>query len=185
LNDQDRLSVLLYGKQTDRAAASQRFRGHNYIFNQMFGAHTSIPTFLANQHTVASVEDAQAYVARLVGVEGKLDVLRQLSENSTFEGLMPPRHIYDYVLSDCQNLLAGAPFGDGATDSPMWANAQTKIDRLNADDATKARLKTEARSALVSHVKPAYARLIASMENQQAEARITDGVWALRDGEAY
>jgi uncharacterized protein (DUF885 family) len=185
LNPQDRLSVQLFGKQTDRAVAAARFTGHTYLFNQMFGTHTSIPTFLANQHAVATLEDAQAYITRLEGVGRKLDTHRLRSEASAAAGLTPPKHIYDYVLSDCRNLLAGAPFGDGATDAPMWASAQAKINGLTVDDATKSRLKAQARSVLLSSVKPAYERLITSLESQQASARTTDGVWALRDGEAY
>jgi uncharacterized protein (DUF885 family) len=185
LGAQDRLSVRLFGKQTDRAVASGRFISHTYLFNQMFGTHTGIPTFLANQHAVASLSDAQAYIARLEGAGAKLDTHRQRSEASAAAGLTPPKHIYDYVLSDCRNLLAGAPFTEGGTDAPMWASAQAKINSLSVDDATKTRLKAEARSALLSSVKPAYERLIASLETQKAAARTTDGVWALRDGEAY
>ena len=185
LNPQDRLSVRLFAKQTDRAVAASGFIGHTYLFNQMFGTHTGIPTFLANQHAVNSFDDALAYVSRLEGVAEKLDTHRQRSEASAAAGLTPPKHIYDYVLSDCRNLLAGAPFNDAASDAPMWASAQAKINGLSVDDATKTRLKAEARGALLEYVKPAYERLIRSLETQKAAARTTDGVWALRDGEAY
>jgi uncharacterized protein (DUF885 family) len=185
LNASDALSVRLFDKITQRTQAGARFRGHAYIFNQMFGAHSGIPTFLANQHKVASVEDAQAYIARLAGIPTKLGTMVDRSNASFARGIMPPKFIYDYVINDSQNLLKGAPFTDGGPDSPMWADAQAKINGLSVDEAIKTRLKNEARTALLAHVKPAYDNLLTAMARQQAGARTTDGVWALPDGAAY
>ena len=185
LNAQDQLSVRLFDKNTQRAQTSAPFRGHAYLFNQMFGAHSGVPTFLANQHKVSSLEDAQAYIARLEGITTKLGTMVERSNASASRGIMPPKFIFDYVINDSQNLLKGAPFTDGGADSPMWADAQAKINGLNTDEATKTRLKNEARTALLAHVKPAYENLLAAMIRQQAGARSTDGVWALPDGEAY
>jgi uncharacterized protein (DUF885 family) len=151
----------------------------------MFGAHSGVPTFLANQHRVQSVEDAQALIARLVGVEKNLGDQVDRSNASAARGITPPKFIYDYVISDSRNLLMGEPFVAGGSDSPMWSSFKGKITTLQADDATKARLLAEGRAALLSHVKPAYEKLIAAMLTQQAAARETDGVWALPDGEAY
>ena len=185
LNAQDQLSVRLFDKNTQRAQTSAPFRGHAYLFNQMFGAHSGVPTFLANQHKVSSLEDAQAYIARLEGITTKLGTMVERSNASASRGIMPPKFIFDYVINDSQNLLKGAPFTDGGADSPMWADAQAKINGLNTDEATKTRLKNEARTALLAHVKPAYENLLAAMIRQQAGTRSTDGVWALPDGEAY
>jgi uncharacterized protein (DUF885 family) len=185
LNPQDQLSVRLYENNFKRARSAEKYRGHAYLFNQMFGAHSGVPTFLANQHKVATVEDAQAYIARLEGVTTKLGTMVDRSDASFARGIMPPRFIYDYVINDSRNLLKGAPFTDGGGDSPMWADAQTKINGLTADDATKSRLKDQARAALLAHVKPAYENLLTAMTRQQVSARSTDGVWALPDGAAY
>jgi uncharacterized protein (DUF885 family) len=185
LNASDALSVRLFERNAKRTQSGAKFRGHGYLFDQMNGAHAGIPTFLANQHKVSSVEDAAAYISRLEGVTAKLGTLVERSNASFARGIMPPKFIYDYVIADCQNLLKGAPFTDGTSDSPMWADAQAKINALTADEATKTRLKGEARAALLAHVKPAYENLIAVMTSQQRGARATDGVWALPDGEAY
>jgi uncharacterized protein (DUF885 family) len=185
LNAQDQLSVRLFEKNTQRMGAGIKFRGHEYLFNQMFGAHSGVPTFLANQHKVASVEDAQAYIARLEGVTTKLGNMVARSNASAARGITPPKFIYDYVISDSQNLLKGAPFTDGGRDSPMWADAQAKINGLSVDEATKSKLKADARAALLAHVKPAYENILTAMASQKASARDTDGVWALPDGAAY
>jgi uncharacterized protein (DUF885 family) len=185
INASDSLSVRLFDKNTKRTQTSAKFRGHAYLFDQMNGAHAGIPTFLANQHKVASVEDAQAYIARLEGVTSKLGTLIERAQASFARGIMPPKFIYDYVINDSENLLKGAPFTDNGRDSPMWADAQAKINALTVDEATKTRLKNQARGALLAHVKPAYENLLSVMATQKAGARTTDGVWALPDGAAY
>jgi uncharacterized protein (DUF885 family) len=186
LGNQDRLSLRLFEAQSARARAALPFAGHTYAFNQMFGVQSSIPTFLANQHRVSDLAGAQAYVARLTGVRAYLGTIVSQSDASFAAGLMPPKFVYDYVLSDCRNLLAGAPFADGAaSDTPIWADFKGKVARLDVDAAARDRLLADARSALMSSVKPAYEALVAAMERQQAGARTTDGVWALPQGEAW
>lgn len=186
LNPTDALSVRLYAKQVRRARAAFAFNNHSYPFNQMFGAQSGVPTFLANTHRVASVEDAEAYVARLEGIEGYLGTIIEESDAAAARGLGPPRFVYDYVLSDCRNLLAGAPFTEGAsTPSPMWTDFRTKVEALEADAGIKQRLLAAGEAALKQKAGPTYQRMVASMEAQQANARTTDGVWALPDGEAY
>jgi uncharacterized protein (DUF885 family) len=185
LNASDQLSVRLANKNLERAKAAAPFRLHGHVFSKMFGAHTGIPVFLANQHKVTSVDDAQAYIARLEGVSTKLGTLVERSQMAAARGITPSKFIFDYVINDSSNLLKGAPFTEGGSDSPMWVDAQAKINGLSVDEATKTRLKNDARSALLAHVKPAYENLLRVMTTQQATARTTDGVWALPDGEAY
>jgi len=185
LNQTDALSVRLFDKLTQNAKANAPYRGHAYVFDQHNGAQSGIPTFLANNHSVANLEDAQAYIARLEAMPEKVGGLLARSADSAAKGITPPRHLYDFVLSNCQNLLAGAPFTETGKDSVFWSDIKGKIDKTTLDTATKDRLKAQARAALMDKVKPAYEAIIAEMTKQQAKARTTDGVWALPDGEAY
>lgn len=185
LGETDRLSVRLFDKLTRQAQAHVPFRNHGYLFDQMNGAQSAIPTFLANNHSVNSLEDAEAYISRLETLPEKVAELLERSYAAAGRGITPPRHIYDFVISDCRNLLAGAPFADGGQASVLWNDIQTKIDRTTLDGPTKARLKDQAKKALLAKVKPAYEAIITEMSRQQASARTTDGVWALPDGEAY
>ena len=185
LNPTDALSVRLFDKLTQNAQANAPYRGHAYVFDQHNGAQSGIPTFLANNHTVANLEDAQAYIARLESMPEKVGGLLARSAASAARGITPPRHLYALVLSNCTNLLAGAPFTETGKDSVFWSDIRGKIDKTSLDAATKERLKAQARAALLNKVKPAYEAIIAEMTKQQATARTTDGVWALPDGEAY
>jgi uncharacterized protein (DUF885 family) len=179
-----KLSWRMYELGLRRRQEDRPWRGHAYQFNQMFGAQSQTPAFLINQHRVDAVADAEAYVARLQGMRDYLGAIVARSETSAARGLMPPRFVYDYVLSDARNVIAGAPFGEGP-DSPIWADFKAKVGALSAADAEKSALLDSGRAALATSVKPAYDEIIAAMARQQAQAGSDDGVWRFADGAEY
>lgn len=181
---QDRLSYALFEKRLARSQAQAPFRLHSYPFNQMFGVQAGIPSFLINQHRVGSVADAEAYIERLEGVAAYLGGTLARSTRAQAQGVLPPRFVYDYVLSDCANVITGAPFTEGA-DSPLRADFVSKVTALGLADADAQRLIAAADSALRGSVLPAYREAIATLTAQQAAAGMDDGVWRLPDGEAY
>lgn len=184
LSDDAKLSYRLYEKSAQDGQEDLRWTDYQYRFNQMFGAQSSGVAFLIGQHQVASVSDAEAYVSRLRNLGARVDQTIARSNESAARGLMPPRFVYDYVLQDSRNIITGGPFGTGA-DSPLWADAKTKIGALQASDAEKQALLSAASAALTENVKPAYDRLIAALTAQQARAGTDDGVWRLPNGAEY
>lgn len=184
LSDDAKLSYRLYEKSAQDGQEDLRWTDYQYRFNQMFGAQSSGVAFLISQHQVASVSDAEAYVSRLRNLGARVDQTIARSNESAARGLMPPRFVYDYVLQDSRNIITGGPFGTGA-DSPLWADAKTKIGALQASDAEKQALLSAASAALTENLKPAYDRLIAALTAQQARAGTDDGVWRLPNGAEY
>lgn len=187
LDAQGALSFRLFEKQLAREAARAPWRHHAYRFDQMNGAQSDLPAFLINAHQVASVSDAEAYVSRLSRFGEKMDQLLERAAMSAERGIVPPRFVYDYVLRDCRNVIAGAPFTDGEA-SPLWSDLQAKVNALAPETATSAekeRLIAAGRAALVDVVKPAYERAIAALSAQQTRAGEDDGVWRLPDGAAF
>ncbi|NWG52967.1 MAG: DUF885 domain-containing protein [Hydrogenophilaceae bacterium] len=187
LDAQGALSFRLFEKQLEREAARAPWRHHTYRFDQMNGAQSDLPAFLINAHQVASVSDAEAYVSRLSRFGAKMDQLLERAAMSAERGIMPPRFVYEYVLRDCRNVIAGAPFTNGEA-SPLWSDLQAKVNALAPETATSAekeRLIAAGRAALVDVVKPAYERAIAALSAQQTRAGEDDGVWRLPDGAAF
>ncbi|MBI1250679.1 MAG: DUF885 family protein [Alphaproteobacteria bacterium] len=184
LSEDAKLSWRLAEWSLERARAAAPYRLNGYVFDQMNGPHATLPVFLANQHRIDTAADAEAYIARLNGLRPHFAALIQRSEDAAQHGVLPPRFVFDYVLSDCRNILAGAPLGDGP-DTPLWADAQRKINALSISEAEKAALRDGARAALIESVKPAYQDLIAALTAQQARAGTDDGVWRLPDGAGY
>src|SRR5690606_29541759 len=118
-----------------------------YVFNQMQGAQSFLPTFLINFHKVANEADYRAYIARLVEARRAMGQMLELARRNAGDGYRMPRFAYDGVLAEARAVVTGAPFGEGA-DSALWADLQAKADGLvkssAIDEARAAALKDEA-----------------------------------------
>ncbi len=184
LSEEDRLSIRLFEYQAERAARAHPFRRNAYIFDQMNGAQAQMPAFLINIHRVASKSDAEAYVSRLQGIGPRLDGMLTEAKARADMGVMPPRWVYPFVIDDARNVIKGAPFDSGAP-SALLADLTQKVTALDIAEAEKTALIGAGKQALLTSVKPAYERVIAEMERQQAIAPTEDGVWRFKDGADY
>ncbi|RMF18254.1 MAG: DUF885 domain-containing protein [Alphaproteobacteria bacterium] len=185
LSPRMRLSRRLFIALAEREIANARWRHHSYPVNQMFGWQQQIPSFLINIHRVADRSDLEAYIARLKGVSALIDQLIEQLRIREQMGVLPPRFVYPIVLRSARNVVRGAPFEDGDTDSALWADFLKKLASLDLPAGEREQLLAAAREALVTHVGPAYAKLIAVLEEEEKMADDRDGVWKLPDGAAY
>jgi uncharacterized protein (DUF885 family) len=128
---QQALSYRLFEQLAERRASLHPFRDYGYIFDQMNGAQSRMPAFLIGTHRVANLAEAEAYVSRIDGMGALLDELTAKSRERAQKGVMPPKWVYPYVISDIGNLLDA---GDG---NAVLADLATKLALLDLDDATK------------------------------------------------
>ncbi|AFU98828.1 DUF885 domain-containing protein [Simiduia agarivorans] len=163
----------------------EQWRLHNYPVNQMFGTHSMVPSFLINQHRVDTVEDAQAYIGRINGVPKLMIQLTANLEERAKAGIIAPKFVFPYVISDSENLLKGAPFTKGE-DSPLMADLRKKVNALDTDDKTKAKLIKDGEKALKKNLKAGYTHLISYLKKLEKKADTRDGAWKLpKGGEFY
>lgn len=179
LAPQQALSFRLFEAMAARRASLHPYRDYGYIFDQMNGAQSDLPAFLINTHRVANKAEAEAYVARIAGLGPLLDALTAQSRERADKGVMPPKWVYPYVISDIENLLAA---GEGNAILTDLAEKVAKLDPVAADAAD---LQARAIDAWNSSAAPAYQRLLAEMQRQQAIAPSEDGVWRFKDGDKY
>lgn len=179
LNASNALSYRLFEYQAERGQRAFPFRNNGYIFDQMNGAQSRLPAFLINIHRVNTVEDAFAYVSRISEMGPLLDALTAQSRERAENGVMPPKWVYPYVISDIENLI------DGADGNAILADFDAKIQKLEVDDTIRAGLFGGAKDAWWDTAVPAYQRLLAEMKRQQAIAPTDDGVWRFKDGADY
>ncbi|MBC7985825.1 MAG: DUF885 domain-containing protein [Sphingomonadaceae bacterium] len=184
LSPESRLSFRLFERQIERSDRAFAFRGNGYVFDQMNGAQSELPAFLINIHRISNAAEAEAYASRLENLGTAFDQLIAEADRRAEAGLIPPRWVFPYVLSDSRNVVTGAPFGEGP-DAPLWADFQAKVNALEIPQAEKDVLLARGRAALVDVVGPAYQRLIATLARHQTQAPTDDGVWRLADGAEY
>lgn len=184
LDDADKLSYRLFQAQAERAKAAYAFRKNYYIFDQMNGIQSRLPALMINIHRVTNKSDAEAYISRLEGVGPQMDELIAQSRERADNGVIVPDWVFPYVINDSRNVITGAPFDDGK-DSPIFADLKKKVGALDIPEAEKSDLIARGATALTGSFGPAYEKLIAEMERQQATAVDGDGVWRFKDGAAY
>ncbi|MCE9685241.1 DUF885 domain-containing protein [Shewanella sp. AS16] len=184
LDAQTGLSLKLLQQSLQNELADYKWRYHNYPVNQMYGGHSMIASFLINQHQITDVSDAKAYISRLKGVTKRLAQLQTALEIRAKQGIIAPKFVFPYVISDSENIITGAPFDKGA-DSALWADFKRKLAALKLSDAESEPLLEAASEALTTQVEPAYRKLIAYVKTLETKADNRDGVWKLPEGAAF
>lgn len=153
----------IWALELDRAELGYRFRLQAPPFYSfLYSTHAQLPNFLINTHTVQDAADMRAYAARVRAIPVVLDTAIQQSRASDAAGIRAPKFQIERVISGSRAIVTGAPF-DGGPASPLWADAQAKVAKLQAggkiDAATAAALLADTRTALLT-IKPAYDRVI-------------------------
>ena len=184
------LSFDLLEQSLENDIEDYQWRLYNYPVNQMFGRHSSVVSLLINQHKISSIDDAEAYIARLNGVSVLFEQLIAGIEARTAANIVPPKFVFPHVIRDSANIIQGAPFDDGEP-SALLADFSAKLDQLaemesaHLSDAEKAKLLASATAALLGSVQPAYQSLIAHLTELEATASNEDGVWKWKNGDSY
>ncbi len=186
LSGDDALSFRLFEAMAQRSARTHKYRKNVYLFNQMRGAQSGLPAFLINIHRVSSHDHATAYVNRIEGMGAVLDTLTAEARERAENGVMPPKWVYPYVISDIQNLLNAGDENAVLVDFKAKAAGLPDVDKNNAAEAAEASILYEqARDAWKGSAELALQRLLAEMKRQETIAPTHDGVWRLPDGANY
>ena len=109
LGPQDRQSYDLWKYDFESAARAAKWRGNAYVFNQMQGMHSYLPTLLITQHAVETPADMAAYISRVGQFERALGQLVDQAEANAARGVRPPYFAYDIVLDEA-NAASTATF---------------------------------------------------------------------------
>lgn len=164
-----------------------KFRQHEYIFEQMSGAHSSLPTFLLSVHAVEDKSDMDAFIARITGIGSGIRQLLDNTKAAANLAIRPPRFAYDIVIEESLTLISGKPFDSTKIDSPVLENAKVKINKLLETKKVSAKvarqLLQQTRLALTRDFEPAYRQLITFLKQDlKNTSELALGVYALPEG---
>lgn len=190
LSAEQQTSYDVFMQQVEHNELAYQYRNNRFIFHQMEGIHVRLPNFLINNHSVASVSDMRAYVARIEGVARAIQQLLVRAQENAAKGVRPPKFSYLEVIQHCQNLITGRPFDTLEIDSPLFNDAKQKINLLlekqiiTPDIAIQ--LENDVIYALNKHFAPAYQRVINWLQKDiENVSDVALGVGALPDGDNY
>lgn len=182
LDAQTSYDIFVY--DTEQSMRNYEFRGNQYVAHHTDSYALYLPVVLQNLHNVKTIEDAQAYIARLESAENVLSQLTERLRAQTSNGILPPELVYPKILTDLGNLISGAPFDDGEANA-VYADFTAKIDALEIGDDEKQSLRDRATQALTGPWKSGYEMFADAVEDAEDSADGNDGVWEHPNGEAY
>ena len=186
LDADGQLSYRLFEKNADDALAGREWWDHGYSYSQMRGAHSSLPTFLMNQHKIKNVKDAENYLTRLETMGDVLDERTKQAKAKFEKGIAPPKFVYGFVIESSQNIISGSPVdADSEKLNLLLEDFRKKTEKLEIEDDVREALYERAINAISNDVAPAYQRIIAEMSRQKEAASNDDGAWKLPNGDAY
>ena len=191
LNDDGRLSFDMWRFSLERAEAGVPYRQHGYIFGRG-GPHAYLPNFLINYHRVDDVSDIEAYLSRLGELDRVFGELLDRARSASNAGIRQPAFAYDFAMTEIDRVTSGVPFttNDSSPNSPIWTDIQGKIEALVETDLISSDQAqsyiAQAQEILVGEVMSSYQEILDWLEQDKAFAsEISQGAWALPDGENY
>ena len=185
LDKSEALSLTLYSQRLENGLADTQWRYHGYPVNQMFGVHSSIPSFLINQHLIANKAEAEAYIARVRAVPEVLShVIEDLNIRAD-QGIIAPKFVFPHSIRDSQNIIAGIGDDAGAEQNPLVEDFKAKLGKLELDESLRADLLAQLNQALAEQFAPAYRELIVTLQALGERSEGNFGVWSLPNGAAY
>jgi uncharacterized protein (DUF885 family) len=175
LDDGDRLSFELYRTRLERGLEGERFHDELMPLNQMGGVQQSL-AWTVSRMPDRTVKDYEDIVARLRGADVVIrDTVVRMRRGMAL-GLMPPKITLRDVPDQVRNQMPA-----GVTASPLmqpFEDFSTDIPKKEQD-----RVRAEAMDALTDRVIPAYAELLAFLEDEYIpSARESIACEALPDG---
>jgi uncharacterized protein (DUF885 family) len=164
-------------------AEGEPFAHHNYPLNQLFGIQNEFPTFMATQHPVASVGEAEDYIARLNKAPVMVNqVMEGLLERER-EKIIPPTFVVEKVLKEMRAFVAAEP-----TKNILYTSLVEKFDVAGESAVNTSQRKVllqNTETAIREKVYPAYAKFIAYYEKLLPKTTGNNGVWALPKGKEF
>lgn len=164
LSPEGQVNYDIWALEADRAELGNRNRVYRPPFySRLYSAHSQLPDFLINTHTVADVTDLRNYIARLRAMPAVLDTALERTKASEKAGIRPPKFQIETIISSSEKLTSGAPFGPGP-DAALWTDVKAKTAALvstgKLPQAEADKLLAEASAAIVA-LQPAYGRIVA------------------------
>ena len=145
------------------------------------GVHRNTETFFTEIHPLATIEDANHYIARLEDVPRKFGELIEYLNLQSGAGIVEPRVSIEWALWGIGQVADGA-----VADVSYFSAFRDKIDGIAGLTAAERQdLVDAAFAATRDHVIPAYRDLRIRLQNLRNQAPANIGVWQYPQGAEY
>ncbi|WP_068081818.1 DUF885 domain-containing protein [Novosphingobium rosa] len=173
LNRWNHASILFSTQMQDEINRGIPTIGTPYAVSQLTGCYQQVPDFLDSQHSIETLADAQAYLARLEAFAIALDQESEQVRHDVALGVVPP----DFVLAKALIQLRAL------RDMPAQkANLVQSLVRRTAEKKIAGDWQRKAAAIYGSRIQPALDRQITLLEGLKVHVVHTAGVARLPHG---
>jgi uncharacterized protein (DUF885 family) len=160
--------------------AAEPFEDHGFVFNQLGGPQVRIVNFMTQTHPLRNAADVDAYLVRLAQVADRLDEGIARARAAAAQGLLPPRFILERSRTQVQTFMRAAPLEND------FVTALARRTETVGGLASEARQKaiTAAADQVRDSILPAYARVLAFLDDIAPRTTADAGLWRLPNGAA-
>jgi uncharacterized protein (DUF885 family) len=150
--------------------------GEPYVLSQLSGSYREVPDFLDTKHRIETVDDAEAYLARLDEFARLMDEELELARHDVGVGVAPPDFAIDKALAQMRAFLE--------TPADKATLVQSLVRRAGAKNLT-GDWAARAEAAYIGKILPALDRQAAYLAELRASAVHFAGVGRLPRGADY
>ena len=158
----------------------ERFRYHNYPFNQISGNHLNLVEFMTDTHPVRNENEAKDYIERVKLFDDSLKANLIWLEEQKKLGIYAPKFVFDHVIRQLEEMIE---YED--SENPLVQVFSKKINDIGISQEKKNELLIELSSTIDLEVKPGFELILGYMLDNYEHANEYHGVWSLPDGNDF
>ena len=158
----------------------ERFRYHNYPFNQISGNHLNLVEFMTDTHPVRNENEAKDYIERVKLFDDSLKANLIWLEEQKKLGIFAPKFVFDHVIRQLEEMIE---YED--SENPLVQVFSKKINDIGISQEKKNELLIELSSTIDLEVRPGFELILGYMLDNYENANKYHGVWSLPDGNDF
>ena len=158
----------------------ETFPFHNYVLNQIGGAHIDMVEFMTDTHPIRNLTEAEAYIDRVRLFDDVFEGhLYELNGQKAID-FYAPKFVYELVIAQLDEFL-----NFSFEEHPIYTEFDRKINDLNFSEDQKMQLQESLKQAIRQSIDKAFNMMKDYLVSTQAQANNNHGLWSQPNGDKY
>ena len=158
----------------------ETFPFHNYVLNQIGGAHIDMVEFMTDTHPIRNLTEAEAYIDRVRLFEAVFEgYLYELNGQKAID-FYAPKFVYERVIAQLNEFL-----NFSFEEHPIYTEFNRKIKDLDFSEDQKIQLQEKLKQAIRQSIDKAFKMMKDFLVSTQAQANNNHGLWSQPNGDKY
>ena len=158
----------------------ETFPFHNYVLNQIGGAHIDMVEFMTDTHPIRNLPEAEAYIERARLFKDVFEgYLYELNGQKAID-FYAPKFVYERVIAQLNEFL-----NFSFEEHPIYTEFNRKIKDLDFSEDQKIQLREKLKQAIRQSIDKAFKMMKDFLISTQAQANNNHGLWSQPNGDKY